>query len=120
MKIALVCQSLLLSRALKSFLGETISSYKQCDFVISDKKIELDKPIFYISSLQGDLLIPFSQSSLMLALEKFYQNLLTNNMAPHLIAEHQKTNILLEEKVLELTEKFRKELIQTIRDYCEN
>ena len=42
MKVALVCQSLLLSRALKSFLGDIVVPYKQCDFVISDKKIELD------------------------------------------------------------------------------
>lgn len=48
MKIAIVCQSLLLSKALKTFLAEMIVSYKQCDFVISDKKIELDKPVFYL------------------------------------------------------------------------
>ncbi|MDD2382606.1 MAG: hypothetical protein PHN18_00295 [Sulfurospirillaceae bacterium] len=115
MKIAVVCQSLLLSRALKSFLGEIIVSYKQCDFVISDKKIELDKPIFYISSIEGNLLIPFSKSSLMIELDKFWYNLkcLTENDAPF----HQ-TNILLEEKITALTDQFRKDLINTIRDYC--
>ena len=76
MKIALVCQSLLLSRALKSFLGDMIVPYKQCDFVISDKKIELDKPIFYISSHEGNLVIPFSKSSLHIELDKFFQHLL--------------------------------------------
>ena len=64
MKVAVVCQSLLLSKALHSFLGELIVPYKQCDFVISDKKIELDKPIFHISTLEGELLIPFSKSTL--------------------------------------------------------
>lgn len=115
MKIAVVCQSLLLSRALKSFLGEIIVSYKQCDFVISDKKIELDKPIFYISSTEGNLLIPFSKSSLMIELDKFWHRLkcLTENDVPL-----QQTNILLEEKITALTDQFRKDLINTIRDYC--
>lgn len=119
MKISLVCQSLLLSRALQSFLGEMVASYKQCDFVISDKKIELDKPIFYISSTQGELIIPFSKSSLMLELDKFYKQVVNKDAYPQTPNKEQ-TNVILEEKISALTEKFRKELIQTIRDYCGN
>lgn len=119
MKISLVCQSLLLSRALQSFLGEKVVSYKQCDFVISDKKIELDKPIFYISSTEGELIIPFSKSSLMLELEKFYQKVFFHQTGVSPLHQEQH-NALLEEKISALTEKFRKELIQTIREYCGN
>lgn len=120
MKIALVCQSLLLSRALKSFLGEMIVPYKQCDFVISDKKIELDKPIFYISSNEGNLVIPFSKSSLLIELDKFFQHLIllqgnVDDMMPTTKSTHA-----LEEKITALTEKFRVELIQTIRGYYGN
>jgi len=115
MKIALVCQSLLLSRSLKSFLKESIVSYKQCDFVISDKKIELDKPIFFIShDTSGHLHIPFSKASLYLALEDFNQSL-------HVETSPEVSNKIehdfLEEKIANLTEKFRQELIQTLRDY---
>lgn len=117
MKISLVCQSLLLSKALKSFLGDEVVSYKQCDFVISDKKIELDKPIFYISSTEGELLIPFSKSSLMIELDKFYQKMLIKERDSLEDERPQLSNIILEEKISALTEKFRKELIQTIRDY---
>ncbi|MDD3343038.1 MAG: hypothetical protein PHR87_05620 [Sulfurospirillaceae bacterium] len=115
MKIALVCQSLLLSRALKSFLGDNVVPYKKSDFVISDKKIELDKPIFFVSSIEGDLLIPFSKSSLMIELDKFWQRL---NALPTSENYTLHPNILLEEKITELTENFRKDLIKTIRDYC--
>ena len=115
MKIALVCQSLLLSRALKSFLGDMIFPYKQCDFVISDKKIELDKPIFYISSSEGDLLIPFSKSSLSIELDRFWQRL--NALAPTEDMPSNQHTLLLEEKITALTESFRQELIHTIRDY---
>ncbi|KFL35358.1 MULTISPECIES: hypothetical protein [unclassified Sulfurospirillum] len=120
MKIALVCQSLLLSRALKSFLGDRVVPYKQCDFVISDKKIELDKPIFYISSHEGNLMIPFSKSSLLLELDKFFQHLLLRQDTMDEGVSASRHTLLLEEKITALTEKFRAELIQTIRAYYGN
>jgi hypothetical protein len=120
MKIALVCQSLLLSRALKSFLGEMVVPYKQCDFVISDKKIELDKPIFYISSNEGNLVIPFSKSSLLIELDKFFQHLVLRQGSMDDIMTNAKSTHALEEKITALTEKFRAELIQTIRGYYGN
>jgi len=118
MKIALVCQSLLLSRSLKSFLKESVVSYKQCDFVISDKKIELDKPIFFMSHTDdGHLQIPFSKASLYLALDAFEQSLHVKDN-PKILnrIEHD----FLEEKIASLTEKFRQELVQTLRDYYGN
>jgi len=108
----------LLSKALKSFLSDQIVPYKQCDFVISDKKIELDKPIFYISSTEGALLIPFSKSSLMIELDRFYQSMLQEEQKSLESMQPQTSTIILEEKISALTEKFRRELIQTIRDYC--
>ena len=119
MKIALVCQSLLLARALKSFLKESIVPYKQCDFVISDKKIELDKPIFFISTQENsDLCMPFSKASLVLSLETFYQKLLAPDYLN--MQNDSSERDFLEEKIASLTEKFRQELIQTLRDYYGN
>ena len=120
MKIALVCQSLLLSRALKSFLGDLVVPYKQCDFVISDKKIELDKPIFYISSHEGNLIIPFSKSSLHIELDKFFQHLVLMHGNVDDMMPQSQNSYALEEKITALTEKFRAELIQTIRGYYGN
>ena len=120
MKVALVCQSLLLSRALKSFLGDIVVPYKQCDFVISDKKIELDKPIFYISSNDGNLIIPFSKSSLLIELDKFFQHLIMVQGNVDDMMPQPKNRYDLEEKNTVLTEKFREELIQTIRGYYGN
>ncbi|QIR77110.1 hypothetical protein FA592_13070 [Sulfurospirillum diekertiae] len=120
MKVALVCQSLLLSRALKSFLGDLVVPYKQCDFVISDKKIELDKPIFYISSNDGNLIIPFSKSSLLIELDKFFQRLIMFQGNVDDMMPQSKHALDLEKKITVLTEKFREELIQTIRGYYGN
>lgn len=119
MKVALVCQSLLLSRALKSFLGDLVVPYKQCDFVISDKKIELDKPIFYISSSEGNLIIPFSKSSLLIELDKFFQHIMLQGNVDDMMPQSKNTHAL-EEKITALTERFRSELIQTIRGYYGN
>jgi len=116
MKIALVCQSLLLARALKSFLKDDIVPYKQCDFVISDKKIELDKPIFYISAKEdARLSIPFSKTALLLSTEDFYKELQSgiSNVDQGKTLQHD----FLEEKIAALTEKFRQELVQTLKDY---
>lgn len=117
MKIAIVCQSLLLSKALHSFLGEMIVPYKQCDFAISDQAVELDKPIFHISSTCGDLIIPFSKSTLIIALEKFYKG-----FREDLYPKPESLDIpeVLEEKIAALTERFRKELIDTLRAYYGN
>ena len=120
MKVALVCQSLLLSRALKSFLGENVVPYKQCDFVISDKKIDLDKPIFYIGSNEGNLLVPFAKSTLWIALDKFFQELLMKQSSVDDMVSQPNNTHLLEEKINALTEKFRTELIQTIRGFYGN
>lgn len=117
MRIAIVCQSLLLSKALKAFLGDMVVPYKQCDFVISDKKIELDKPIFYISSTEGNLLIPFSKSALLIELDKFFQHLLLRQGSVDDLVLESKNTQLLEEKITALTDKFRSDLIQTIRSY---
>ncbi len=118
MKIALVCQSLLLARALKSFLKDNIVPYKQCDFVISDKKIELDKPIFFISTNKdANLSMPFSKTSLLLSTETFYQQIVAPE--PSACRDLPERDVL-EEKIASLTEKFRQELIQTLRSYYGN
>lgn len=114
MKIALACQSILLEKSLEIFLKNHITPYKQCDFVISDKEIEIDKPLFYISHDSGNLNIPFSKSALMLALDKFYENLYTDEVKVEKIDIKE-----LEEKIELLTDNFRKDLIKTIKEYYE-
>lgn len=75
MKIAVLCDSPLLEKTLKNFLGNNVTPLGSCDFVVSDKKRELHKPVFIIGNDEdADLHKPFSRSSLMLKLEKFYDN----------------------------------------------
>jgi len=116
-KIALACQSVLLEKSLEIFLKSYIAPYKQCDFVISDKEIEIDKPLFYIATENSDLIMPFSKSSLMLKVESFYDTLFKKTTEEKI----EKIDIdMLEEKITKLTDSFRKDLISTIKEHYDN
>jgi hypothetical protein len=116
-KISLACQSVLLEKSLKLFLKNYIYPYKQCDFVIADRKIEIDKPLFYISYDDSNLNIPFSKSSLILSIENFYNTIFKKD----LIVEEKvvkEVNIdKIEKKITELTNNFRDDLVKVIKDY---
>jgi hypothetical protein len=113
-KIALACQSVLLEKSLEIFLKSYISPYKQCDFVISDREIEIDKPLFYIATENADLIMPFSKSSLMLKIESFHGLLFEKEVEEKI----EKVDIdKLEEKIVKLTDSFRDDLIKTIKEH---
>ena len=120
MKIALACQSLLLEKSLKLFLKNFIYPYKQCDFVISDRHIEIDKPLFYIASENSDLNIPFSKSSLLLQIEKFHETLTKMNEEEQSLHVNKVDLKDLEQKITKLTDDFRDNLVHVIKDYYEN
>ncbi len=117
MKIALACKSLLVTKSLEIFLKKHLSSYKRCDFVISDYEIDVDKPVFLISDKISNLQIPFSKSSLIIELDKFYNNLNSEKASNGKILEDEKQDI--EKKIDFLTKKFRDDLIKVISEYYE-
>ncbi|TLD80686.1 hypothetical protein LS70_008945 [Helicobacter sp. MIT 11-5569] len=76
MKIALICDSLLLDRSLEMYLKEYLTSYKLCDFVVATQHVESQKPIFLIGDMEGaHLKIPFTKELLLKELESFYHAL---------------------------------------------
>jgi predicted ribosome quality control (RQC) complex YloA/Tae2 family protein len=116
LKIALACQSMLLEKSLEIFLKGYITPYKQCDFVISDKNIEIDKPIFYIADEKSDLVLPFSKSTLMLKIEKFYDSKFKKE--PKVKTKKVDTK-KLEKEITKLTDNFRNDLVSIIKEYYE-
>ena len=116
MKIALACQSILLEKSLEIFLKSYIAPYKQCDFVISDREIEIDKPLFCIAAENSDLILPFSKSSLMLKVENFYDSLLEAEQNNNIVKSDTKE---IEEKITKLTDNFRDDLINLIKEHYE-
>jgi hypothetical protein len=75
MKIALVCNSVLLNESLKIFLKPYLTNLKDANIVISDQKLDIDKPVFIINNKsEAHLQKPFSMSNLLLSLEHFYKD----------------------------------------------
>jgi hypothetical protein len=75
MKIALVCNSVLLNEALKIFLKPYLTSLKDANIIISDQKLDIDKPVFIINNKpEAHLQKPFSMSHLLLSVESFYKD----------------------------------------------
>ena len=122
MKIALACKSILLERALKIFLERYIVPYKQCEFIIADTKISSDKPLFIIGKNEAHVPVPFSKTSLMLALEEFYTCITGKTIQKSESIDKEKEQESfekLENKITVLTEKFRNDLIDTIKAHYE-
>ncbi|MDE5925570.1 MAG: hypothetical protein K2N75_02875 [Helicobacter sp.] len=72
MKIALICDSLLLDRSLEMYLKEYLTSYKLCDFVVATQRVESQKPVFLIGDFEeANLKIPFTREMLLQELENF-------------------------------------------------
>ena len=114
-----MCESLLLQNSLEIFLRDYISSYKQCEIVLSDKKRDINKPLILInSSKNADIKIPFSKSSLLLELQNLYQKKVNKKNIKY--KNHKRDNLWkLERKIDKLTLEFRENLIKTIRDFYE-
>ncbi len=116
MKIAVACKSILLQKSLELFLKNYISAYKYADFIISDREISVDKPLFLISKDEkANLKLPFTKSQLILEIKAFYKKNFEKE------GNEQKTADLsyIEKKLEILCKKFQKEVMKTIKEYYE-
>jgi hypothetical protein len=123
MKIAVACESPLLQKSLELFLKKHLSVEKKCDIIIQDTPCSGDKRCFYIAtSLDADLLKPFSKSQLILALQKHYKKLHPAQQktlqSPDTI-QSQRDFALLEAKIEQLTQEYQAKLLQEIKGFYE-
>ena len=113
MKIAIMCRSLLLQKALMIFLKPHISPLKQSDFVICDHKIATNLPQFRLKTPESLLVFPFSKTSLLLSLEEFYNNL-PSTIAPKPILRDFS---MLEAKLERINAAYRSQIISAIKEH---
>ncbi|WP_104578627.1 hypothetical protein [Helicobacter felis] len=105
MKIALDCHSLLLTHVLESYLQDFLSMPENCDFILSDHRV--DKPVkttYLIGS--GDdfhIGVPFTRESLLEGLQELYSQKVQ--------AES------LESKVQGLLSEYTRKLLDLIQEY---
>jgi len=116
LKVAVVCDSPLLKKCLEVFLKEKLSSYTACDFVISDKTIDSEKPVFVINDTKNsNLKKPFSKTKLLKSVDEYFIKL----KKPRTVALQAAKNDVseLEQKLTAVTQRFVTELLKTIREY---
>ena len=118
MKVAIICDSLLLKKSLEKFLHDMIVPYKQCDIVISDRKIKIDKPVVIVGN-KGDIAVPFSKSNLIMELEKFYFNKYKQESKTKKSKTKNRhlNNETIEDIIDKIADDYKKELKKVIREY---
>lgn len=137
MKIAVQCESPLLQRSLELFLQPYLTTFKQCDVVVRDRRVEeVTKPQLVVSNDDGDLAKPFSRSQLMLALEQLIDS---GRQAREAVAisneldglfEAVETQIrddvsgkpdltVLEKRLEQLTREYQKNVMKAVRAFYE-
>ena len=124
MKVAVQCESPLLQRSLELFLHKLLSSLKQCDVVLRDRKIlDSHHSLFVSSDEDADIKKPFSSSGLDLALEKFYDKIVNIESVKaydeEVLNSSQDPYLLLEEKIETLTQEYKNNLLKVVKEFYE-
>ena len=112
LKVALMCDSPLLKRALERFLRGHIVPFGQCDLVISDNDREVSKPLLCIGQ---QLVKPFSRAHLQMALDRFAQ---AENISTHhqdLLSDRPASSGGLDQEVEQLARRFAHELLTLLQ-----
>ena len=124
MKVAVQCESALLQRSLELFLEGHLSSLKQCDIVIRDTKVMDSHHSLYISDDDdADIKKPFSRSQLFLALQAFYNKVVeiesVQAFDDEVTLSEGKDFTLLEERINQLTDEYKKNVLHVVKAFYE-
>lgn len=118
MKIAILCDSPLLHRALEYYLKDYLTSYRKCDFVIADKKIETDKPLCLVSTQQdAHIQKPFTPAQLLVGIENFAKSLKLYSAFQEIGEGHR--DYALKCKIEAASARFAEEIYWIITEYYE-
>ncbi len=123
MKIALISNSLLLTKSLEIYLRDYLTSYKMCDFIVATEPMEANKPVFLIGDFsETNLNKPFTKEILLEKLESFYwrinhqedlqqENSLDNTKnADYLFNDVKEQRLIIKESDIELQQKIQEVL----------
>ena len=124
MKVAVVCESPLLQRSVELFLGKHLSSLKQCDLVLRDKKVMDSHHCLVISNgSDADIKKPFSKTQLYLALDKFYSKMEDIKTIQSEVQGIENDDIkdfkLLEQRIDQLTAEYKSSVLRVVKAFYE-
>ncbi len=119
MKIAIMCDSPLLGRCLEYYLKDFIVGYRQCDFVIADKEIDVAKPLCLISidEKKAAIIKPFTRTQLLVGVQKFFKSLRIKPSLKDIDETHKDYELKL--KIDHVMSNFADELYWTISEHYE-
>jgi hypothetical protein len=111
MKVAINCESPLLQKTLEIFLDGSLTSYKQCDVLISDRPLKTEKRFILIANdEEASLQKPFTRSQLMA--------LLGSTPPPSQTTFSQTMDFYaLEKKIDQLTQEYTRNVVHTVREF---
>lgn len=108
-----MCKSVLLETALKKILKREATTFNECDVVLTDRSLDIDKPYLIVSSDEtGDIKKPFTRSSLILQLEKLG--------IEHIYEDEQELPNELKRKIDDAIKDFTIKLTKIIKSHYEN
>ncbi|AQW86258.1 ornithine carbamoyltransferase [Campylobacter pinnipediorum subsp. caledonicus] len=110
MKISFECECIILQKTMFLFCSEYVSERFECDFIVSDKKIQTKKPLFLIGTENHHINLPFTKKTLINTLEEFYSAIQVQN-----ITKDQATDTF-EEKLDILLNNFKQDIVKLIQE----
>ncbi len=121
MKVAVQCASPLLQKSLEIFLKPYLSSIKQCDVVLRDRKIEDDEyqSIYISTDADADIKKPFSPAELKLALHKVINKKSEIAQIAQSLNSDVKDFELLEAQIDHLTQEYKENILSTVKAFYE-
>jgi len=118
LKVAVVCESILLSRSLEIFLKDSLVDFTDADVVLADREFECEKPILLVSSrLKADIRKPFGKTKLYAILESYEKD----QKAKKMVFEPQVADVITSQdlglQIEKLVDDFSKKLVQAIKGH---
>ncbi len=117
MKVAVVCDSILLKKSLEIFLRDRLSDFSTSDVVISDRRFECERPILFVGNdSNADIKKPFGKVKLLAMLENYENELNIKNE----VLEIKKPVVQIPEDTMEnqldsLVKEFSQRLVDIVK-----
>ena len=118
MKISVLCESPLLQKTFKNFLGTNLYKEDESDILIADYKIETKKEFILVSNTkEADLKKPFTKEELFDILNLKFEKLKKfkqNNKAQNSLKNDKEK--IMEQRLRNLTNQYIKKVLQIVKE----
>jgi hypothetical protein len=122
-KVAVQCESPLLQKSLELFLKDSLSSVKNCDVVVRDKKVLDTDHITLVIGNDSDCQLqkPFSKSQLFMAIENILDKKEQKvKVEPEPKSAKKADDLdILERRIFMLTQEYQNNIMKAIRAFYE-